>query len=221
MKKRILSTILMAAIMLSMAGCNGSTETSETTTEGAEVTTTTAAEEGTTEATTTVPETEETTTTTEAPKETPKITSEPKIYNDCMVFEADGKNYVYNITDKAMYEYEGEGGIGDSIGNIIRTDDKIYNLKTKELYDVKMHSVNLYDYNPVYKVEESFDGDTYYFGIIDKNGEWVLPMSSDYAICEYKFTGDLYGVSSSLVNFNNGSFKGENNKTTDCVELKG
>ncbi len=188
MKKKILSVLLMSALVLSVASCGTSTETPETTTEGAEMTTTAAADEDVAETTTTTaPETEEVTTTTEAPKETPKITSEPKIYNDCMFFEADGKNYVYNIADKKMYEYNGESDVYGANGKIIINGSCLSNLETQETYDGKLFRTNsVYEYNPVYKIEESFDGDTYYFGIINKNGEWALPMSSDYVICKDK-----------------------------------
>ncbi|MBQ7835542.1 MAG: hypothetical protein IJ385_07130, partial [Ruminiclostridium sp.] len=110
MKKKILSVLLMSALILSMAGCGASTETPEVTTEGAEVTTTAAAEEDVAEATTTTaPETEAVTTTTEAPVELPEITGYKLFMNSCLSFSADGKNYVLNIADKKMYEYELEG----------------------------------------------------------------------------------------------------------------
>lgn len=39
---------------------------------------------------------------------------------------------------------------------------------------------------PVIKIEEDFSGDKVYFGIIGKDGNWVLPLSDNYAICKEK-----------------------------------
>ncbi|MBQ2824058.1 MAG: hypothetical protein IJF18_05720 [Oscillospiraceae bacterium] len=190
MKKELLSTMLIAAMLLSMTACGTSTDTPETT-KGTEVTTA-AAEEEKTEAETEAPaETEETTTTTEAPKEVQKITSKPTIYNDCMTFEQDGTTYLYNIADNKMYSIDGQVTEKGAIGKIVATFSYdgftgLYNLETNELYDVEIcNTPSLSEYNLVRKWENSFDGSTYNYGVIDKNGEWLMPLASDYAILEY------------------------------------
>lgn len=103
-----------------------------------------------------------------------------------------------------MYELSGDITARDIDyinGKIITTgtsyNNEIYNIETGETYDfkpagnreLKLKSI------PVYKVEESFDGDTLYFGIIDNNGEWVLPLSADYAVCKT----DHFDISSNSV----------------------
>jgi len=205
MKKRILSALLTSALILSLTACGADTETPESTTEGTKATTTAAEKEDTAEATTTTApeETEETTTTTEAPPvEVQKITDKPDIYDDCMVFEDDGITYVYNITNNKIYKYEGDRDVymfNGYKGKLALTYGGFYNLETQEYYDCNNLYPGALDYNAVYKIENNFDGDTYSFGIIDKNGEWVLPLSSDYAICDLAPTTNIRNTSSSLV----------------------
>lgn len=204
MKKRILSVLLTSALILSMTACGADTKSPESTTEGTKATTTAAEKEDTAEATTTTApeETEETTTTTEAPKEVQKITDKPDIYDDCMVFEDDGITYVYNITNNKIYKYEGESDVymfNGYNGKLALTYEGFYNLETQEYYDCNNLYPGALDYNAVYKIENNFDGDTYSFGIIDKNGDWVLPLSSDYAICDLAPTTNIRNTSSSLV----------------------
>ena len=204
MKKRILSVLVMSALILSMTACGTSTDAPEAT-EATGVTTT-AAEEEKTEAETEAPaETEETTTTTEAPKEVQKITSKPEIHSisdRCMIFEQDGTTYVYNIADNKMYTTDEE--IYKANGCVAQTSSyNIYNLETKETYDAKLFNDRyLTDYIPVYKIEESFEGTTYMFGIIDKNGDWALPLSADYEICKLKMKSDIYEATESMVYIN-------------------
>lgn len=201
MKKKTLSVLIASALILSLAGCTGSTETPESTIEGAEVTTTAAAEEEKTEA---PAETEETTTTTEAPKEVPKITVEPIIMNNDLIFKADGKTYIFNIDTKKMYEYEGTAEVTNLYGNVayMHSKYKYYNIEEKEYYDGDVFKYEALEFNPVYKLEESFDGNTFSFGIINKDGEWELPLSSEYSVCsQIDNHSFIVNVTSSMVEF--------------------
>lgn len=200
MKKRIISALLTSALILSMTACGASTDAPEAT-EDADVTTTVAEKEDASESANTAAETEAAAT-TEALKEVRKITDKPDICNDCMVFEDDGITYVYNITNNKIYTYDGESDVymfNAYNGKLALTYEGFYNLETQEYYDCNNLYPGALDYNAVYKIENNFDGDIYSFGIIDKNGEWVLPLSSDYAICDIAPTTDIRGTSSSLV----------------------
>lgn len=225
MKKRILSAIIMSALVLSMTACGASTDAPEAT-EGAEVTTTAAAaEEEKTEAETEAPaETEETTTTTEAPKEVLKITDSPSVYFDCMSFKVDGKNYVYNAVDNKMYECD-VNKISFALGKMVKDNSgELHNLETKESYDLETgickESYMYNQYIPVHKKEQNFDGDVTYFGILDKNGEWVLPLSSEYAICKSE---NFYGAGSATASFAKISvdllYDYKNDEVMDAFEL--
>ena len=200
MKKKLLSAIILSALVLSLAGCgNESTPDEPTSAESQNA----ADDDSTAEETTAPPETTEATTTTEAPKEIAKITSCDKFGNGDMLISDGDKNYVYSITDNKMYT--GDDEIFDNIiavgGKLalVRGDDKdyYYNLETNEKYDVAplySNAESIDEYNAVYKLEESFDGNVNYVGVISSNGEWVLPLSSDYEICQK----DLYDIYSSL-----------------------
>lgn len=227
-KQRITSALIMAAMLLSMTACGSNTETPESATEGTKATTTTAAvEENTAEATTTTtPETEEATTTTEAPVELPEITGYKLFMNSCLSFSAYGKNYVLNIADKKMYEYETEGlddfyaikGNVALFGRFVTYNDGvargsgIYNLETKEIIaSAEENGIMPYSYYagfaayiPVLSKEAGFDGDTYSVGLIDESGTWTLPMSSDYEIC-------------SLDNLENGQLYIDSNEDTSIL----
>ena len=231
MKKRILSAIIMSALVLSMTACGTSTDTPDTansadvTTAATEEAETTAAEEEKTEATTTTPEeTEATTTTTEAPKEILKIKDSPGVYYDSMSFKVDGKNYVYNAVDNKMYECD-VNKISFACGKMVVDNSyELHNLETKESYDLEANiDENSYKYTqyiPVCKTEENFDGDVNYFGIIDKNGEWVLPLSSEYAICKSEYFDHAGSATASLVGMGpERVYDYKNDKMTDFVEL--
>lgn len=218
MKKRILCVSLIAALIVSAAGCGEkapaeTTAKTETTTETVKETTAkeTAANESLIEETTTAETTTEAT--TEAPpKEVEKIKDYKLFQHGCLVFDINNDYHVYNAVDNKMYELSGDITARDIDyinGKIITTgtyNDEIYNIETGETYDfkpagnrdLKLKSI------PVYKVEESFDGDTLYFGIIDNNGEWVLPLSADYAVCktdyfEITFNMDTVGENDSYL----------------------
>lgn len=200
MKKKLLSAIILSALVLSLAGCgNESTPDEPTSAESQNA----ADDDSTAEETTAPPETTEATTTTEAPKDIAKVTSCDKFGNGDMLISDGDKNYVYSITDNKMYT--GDDEIFDNIiavgGKLalVRGDDKdyYYNLETNEKYDVAplySNAESIDEYNAVYKLEESFDGNVNYVGVINSNGEWVLPLSSDYEICQK----DLYNIDSSM-----------------------
>lgn len=191
MKKKLLSAIILSALVLSLAGCgNESTPDEPTSAESQNA----AADDSTAEETTAPPETTEVTTETEAPKEIAKVTSCDKFGNGDMLISDGDKNYVYSITDNKMYS--GDDEIFDNIiavgGKLalVRGDDDdenyYYNLEAEEKYDVNplYHNTDIDEYNAVYKIDESFDGNVNYVGVINSDGEWVLPLSSDYAICQ-------------------------------------
>lgn len=200
MKKKLLSAIILSALVLSLAGCgNESTPDEPTSVESQNA----AVDDSTAEETTAPPETTEVTTTTEAPKEIAKVTSCDKFGNGDMLISDGDKNYVYSITDNKMYS--GDDEIFDNIiavgGKLalVNGDDKnyYYNLETNEKYDVAplySNAESVDEYNAVYKLEESFDGNVNYVGVINSDGEWVLPLSSDYEICQK----DLYDIWSSV-----------------------
>lgn len=189
MKKKLLCIVIAAAMSMGFAACGEAEATPDTDDSVAEVTTTAAAED--TEAGGDA--TEETTTAeTEAPKEVKKITEWPSIFNDCMVFEVDDITYIYNIADNKMYDCGDDPGVYSACGKIACLDRKLHNLETGETYDVELYNHDyIGEYNPVYKIEKSFDGDTFYFGVIDKNGEWVVPLSSEYEICKSEYAQDF------------------------------
>lgn len=219
MKKRILSAIIMSALILSMTACGASTDSADTannadtTTASAAEEKTTAADEEKTEAATSAPEeTEETTTTTEAPVELSDIKQYDLFMNSCLSFSADGKNYVLNIADKKLYEYDTEGlddfyaisgnialfGDPTTYDNAYSDNAGVYNLETKEVMaSADTNGIMPYTWwegmtscVPVVSVEKGFDGDVYSVGVISDNGEWVLPLSTDYAICNKEYASN-------------------------------
>lgn len=211
MKKKILSMALMAALVLSMVSCNGSTEAPQTKTEDSETTATNedVATETTTEAdtgevtkeTTEAVETEATTTTTATTVEEPEISEELptiskiRLYdnNHIYFYDADSVSYAYNLEENVMCKngygiIDGNLHVAEQRGFDIGYKFPLYNLITNEYYEY--NCLGNYDgYNFVWKEESDFDGSAYYFGILDSNGEWVLPLSSDYEICNFDFNG--------------------------------
>lgn len=157
--------------------------------------------------------TEQTTTATTAPEEPetpvelPVITLEPKsfdnvgcICNGNIAFKCDGKNYVYNITENEMYETEHDistisvlKGCIAVFGDVpyydgLSTDNYVVNLKTGEIYDNVRSFYNYNDnssYLTVGTLEEGFSVNTAtQIGMLNSKGEWVLPLSGDYAVCK-------------------------------------
>ena len=214
MKKRFLSMALIAGLILSMAGCGGNAETAITTKSGevttTTVATTTTAKAETAETTTaadTEDNTSETSETTSAttttvatmtaveeikpPVEEQKVTLVAQYYDsNSMLFSTkDYRQYIYNMDDNTLLEYTDEGAIQFVDGNFAEVQhpdsyyNRLYNFKTKEFYDVTISYINA-EYTPVILIEESFDGNVYKFGVLDKNGEWAMPLSTDNPISE-------------------------------------
>lgn len=228
MKKKLLSLLLLSALVLSMTACGGESSNSDFYVDDEdeivedkdkdddkdenedkdEDDTDKPAETETTEEVvqTTAPVTEAETTTTE-PIEVKDIERYDSFVNGNFTFKVDGIGYVYCITENKMYSYESR-----AFGNLLVANGKLaifetesspalYNLETKEYiasYDVNgmkpLCSINGYtdyfredywllsDYTPIYKTNDSFDGKTFGYGVVDKNGEWVIPFSSDYKV---------------------------------------
>lgn len=134
------------------------------------------------------------------PKELPVI-NDYTMVDGCMIFTADGTDYVYNIAENKMYPTELtkiEGRVIKSIyGKVVNisqnngADSKFYNLETGELIGSTFPNPHVSEYNPMYTHDPS-SKKPYSFGVIDANGEWVLPMSSEYSICEYFGQKDSY-----------------------------
>lgn len=213
MKKKLLSMLLLSALVLSMAACGNSNEKNydeddkEIVEDEGEKEETKKPEktEEVEEAgeTTTAPETTEETTTEAPPKELPKIKEcSTLVMMGCITFEADGKSYALNLVDRKLYEYDRkEHRVSAAAHNIaLISGDKIYNFATGEEYEGECLSNSSYlsHFNPVHKVEESFDGNVNYFGVIDWNGDWVLPLSSEYEICKYDIKESTFYCSDSM-----------------------
>lgn len=84
MKKRILSALLISALMLSMTACGNSEKPSESL-NSAEVTTTTIAP---------------------IPVYLPDVTDSGDFINGTYFFEQNGSYYAFNMVDKVFHEYE-------------------------------------------------------------------------------------------------------------------
>ncbi|MBO5435151.1 hypothetical protein J6A31_04945 [bacterium] len=215
--KRILTALLAITMVLSLAACGTTNETTNVnnSTESKDIKITiedpglqndpvddteSSSEVITTTTETTVPEEPE------VPEETPVMTVEPTlVMNGCMSFKCDGKNYVYNITDNELYETEYDvnditmlNGCVAIVGDISYTsfDDDyshedhvpyVVNLKTHELYeDIRPFNCNVVNNENlvVGKYEEAFSGATTYMGMLNRYGEWVMPLSDEHAICK-------------------------------------
>lgn len=210
--KRISAAMLATVMALSLAACGAPAESTGAGSEGAgdvQISTERTdeqadpAESATTPAVTET--TEQTTTATtapaepEAPVELPVLNVEPAlVMNGCMAFKADGKNYVYDITENEMYETEYDvdditvlkgcvAVVGDvsSLG-LGDSDAQVVNLKTGEQY-ADVRPFFSYDYTGSYltvgKLDKSFSGNTVSIGMLNNNGEWALPLSADYTVC--------------------------------------
>lgn len=246
MKQKILSAILVSAIILSMTGCGGAqpaeildskpSQESEVTTQTTSATTTEKQEQ--TESETTITITVETTTTELVEEETPKEIKSIKKYqsfrNGTLLFEIDNTGYVYDILENKMYDYDSKelATVQCACGKLVMTYNNgkyiITNLETMETYDAEPlyyespYSYSSYysleAYNPVYSVKEDFDGNVYSFGILNSNGEWVLPMSSDYPVCDWLKSSDpyVYVMTPSLVSLAGGCY---NYKTDEIIKF--
>lgn len=197
---------------ISDSEANGNSGNAEITTteitEGESAATTTPAPLSTTVKTTkTIIETT-TTAEPEPPVEDEKIKTVGQFYdsNTLLFFTSEENQYVYDMDNNILTKYEDEGFIQFADGNFAEVQhpdsyyNKLYNFKTKKFYDATWYYINA-EYTPVILREESFDGDTYKFGVLDSNGEWTVPLSTDNPISEgYKNTaGFLVPYASSLL----------------------
>lgn len=172
--------MLASALILGMSACGGNSKASESTTTTAEK-----------------KDAEEATGTTATAIESYSI-----FKNGDMSFSVGDKGYVYNMVDNKLYtynedDYKAYGGLEDINGKLgYFSRGAIFNLETGELIACEKEN----DAKPCYvdgvwsslkhtnmvviKSGKAFDGNTYSIGVIDKNGEWVLPMSSEYLFCK-------------------------------------
>lgn len=133
------------------------------------------------------------------PKELPVI-NDYTMVDGCMIFTANGTDYVYDIAENKMYPTELTKIDGKEIrsirGKVVLiatnrgTDPEYYNLETGEFIGTTFSDNygGVCEYNPVYTYEESFDGAGYKFGVINSQAEWVVPLSNEYSICKYKLS---------------------------------
>lgn len=236
MKQKILSAILVSAVILSMTGCGGAqpTEIPNNSQESEVTASTTSATTEKQEQTTTAA----TTTTTEPVKEEPpreikNITKYNSFENGTLFFEIGNTGYVYDVLENKMYDYDSTElkNLDYACGKLVTDCKTTTNLETMKAYDVKLFESydgfgggpRLDTYNPVYSVKEDFDGNVYSFGILGSNGEWILPMSTEYSVCDLlKSNKYLYAnmATSSFVVFSVGyDHYFYNYKTDEMVEL--
>ena len=244
MKKKSMSIALMAALIISAAGC-GEKAPAVTTTAKTEAAATTAAAAATTakedtaeETTTTAAETTTEATTEAPPREIKNITKYNSFKNGTLFFEISNTGYVYDVLENKMYDYDANElkSVQYACGKLVMTnyngENKITNLETMETYDAELFESyagfgggpRLDTYNPVYSVKEDFDGNVYSFGILGSNGEWVLPMSTEYAVCDLlKSNKYLYAntATSSFATLGVGKYDRYfyNYKTNEMIEL--
>lgn len=206
MKRKILCALLVSSMLLGMTACGGTSANKEESNssaqataeednkESAAATTTPAEPEAEPAQTEPAPETE-----VEQPKELPVI-NDYKMVDGCMIFTADGTDYIYNIADNKMYpteltkiEYKEIKSVRGKVVLIATnsgSEPEYYNLETGEFIG-KTFSDNyrvVGEYNPVYTYEESFDGAGYKVGMINSQGEWAVPLSNEYSICKYRLS---------------------------------
>ncbi len=249
--KRISAAMLATVMALSLAACGAPAESTGAGSEGAgdvQISTERTDEQADPAESTTAPAvtetTEQTTTATtapaepEAPVELPVLNVEPAlVMNGCMAFKADGKNYVYNITENEMYETEYDvdaitvlKGCVAVVGDVspYRFDDidaYVVNLKTGEQHaDVRPFYNS--DWNGSYltvgTLEESFSGNKVSIGMLNSKGEWVLPLSADYAVCKEKdIDKTQYAFQNSeIIDFGNSLFYDiTNDKVIDYIPI--
>jgi len=232
MMKKILSTMLMAAMLLSMTACGASTDAPDTDDSGAEVTTTAAAED--TEAGGDA--TEETTTTKAPPVEAANITTFSGLHNGYMAFSTDNdKSYIYNIKDNVFTEIDSEyctfqyvdntlyaTCITDSVAMIV-TDPyesqcigAVIDLSNGEIIlemneDSDVSYANYFGHNAgdmlFMKNEESFEGNTFKFGVMDSNGNWKYDFSeSEVFLKDVDYHQNFFGENVLMYNEDEDSY---------------
>ena len=234
--KKIVSMALIAALIVSAAGCGekapaetiSKVEITTTAETKEEITSITVTNEETTEITTTPEIKIETATTEEKVEKIPEVSRFYGLRSGIMTFDGNSihRIYSYNISENKLYElrkYIGheESTDMDIYGKIGVYKEKIYNLETGEDYE-KTYGVKLVNnyadkFNPVYRIDEDFDGNTIYYGVIDYNGDWILPLSSEYDKEMIYSWGNFCSVnaSSSIIIFNENDtiYNLRNNKT--------
>lgn len=206
MKKRILAALVMFALVLSMAGCggtsgSGSSPADDTSGESVTVSTenTTSAAEPTAADSTPA----DIATAEQSEAEEPKIEkyitdNDVQLKDGYLTFAQDDTGYVYDIVNKKMYDYDvktlGENPVVR--GKLAIGECGAYNLETKETIASTFHDYlysgskvyiatdRKYDdpvdsYIPIVKVDSTPSGNTFSAGVINTNCEWVVPLSAD------------------------------------------
>ncbi len=202
MKKKALSIVLMAAMLLGMTGCNDNGEKAPSGEPlpglpGGEGWPPSVNEEseGSDEYAMEITDISTDITNEEPVGEIPVIKDEPSYFgNGYMVFSVDDKDYIYNIVEKNVIEYQMASeaeiiDINDSTA-IFRTESGFEFLDSKTgdlLNSVNINNAELFgiydEYIIVSKIEEKFSGNLYYLGVMNLKGEWVVPLSSELSIC--------------------------------------
>ncbi|MGN0687572.1 MAG: hypothetical protein ACI4KA_05645 [Oscillospiraceae bacterium] len=195
MKKKLLCALLASSLLLGMTACGEKDESSNTAEAGENASSAGDAAEGDNAAAAGSGN--------EADKTTNKIVADKVVlgleFNNTLIISADDKQYVYNAGENRLYdtsvitEARDDHFVyaGDKLGRTYGKNDgdkitpKYYNLETGELIGRAFNPPAVGEFNPVYTYEETADGRVYSFGVINSNCEWLVPMSSEYSICQY------------------------------------
>lgn len=222
MKKRNLSALFIAMTLLLLSACRVKSPQKEDaditiTTDMEkdkveEVTTTTIAI-----TTSTTPKTMSDNTTIKAESEDVRyVLNCNRFKNGYLTFEMDDTYYVCDVQNKNFYSYDADvydGAPYGIKGELAIFENYIYygpseisilfNLKTgeiiasKEKNDIMPYCLHYdiwdnFEYICVLEEKESFSGNTTFFGVLDAKGEWVLPLSDEYSICEIVDLKSMY-----------------------------
>lgn len=206
MKKRILAALVMSALVLSMAGCGGKSESGSSPaddTSGESISVSTENATLATEPTAADSSPADIATAEQSEAEEPKIEkyitdNDVQLKDGYLTFAQDDTGYVYDIANKKMYDYDiktlGENPVVR--GKLAIGECGAYNLETKEViastYNDHLYSGSKvyiatdrrYDdpvdpYIPIVKVDSTPSGNTFSAGVINTNCEWVVPLSAD------------------------------------------
>lgn len=206
MKQKILSAILVSAVILSMAGCGGAqpTEIPNNSQESEVTASTTSAttekqEQTTTEATTTTTETTTAPEEVSEPEEAIKVNNSYSINKGTWCFKADDDEYYYydianNRLIKKGSNYSMERWCF-LIGDLLYSPNSGYIIDSKTGETVLPDGCKLKDVNKksglilVSKLDEGFSGNTFSLGVLNSNLEWVYPLTE--ITVDGKSTGDL------------------------------
>lgn len=220
MKKKILCALLASSMMLGMTACGERDESSKTagTGENASSATAEAIESNEDNAAENKDSEGEIKTDNAAEAEDkPLLITGCSFNGDCLLFAENDIDYVYNIKENIMYDTTAVERAQNkyaqySKGTLVYTFDKsddayfqnpeYYNIVTGEFIGKALSTVWGGDYFPVYSCEETADGKVYSFGVVNSECEWVVPMSSEYMICQYDLSEcEMAGGSSNLLMF--------------------